>query len=90
MDLAAGLAGFLGREWGGPVTVSGLAASSAGARRANVAFDAETADGGRRRQPLLQPPQAVRQRRAWLEQPGHDLLQGGQRLLGRRARTKVQ
>ena len=49
MDLAAGLAGFLGREWGGPVTVSGLAASSAGARRANVAFDAETADGGMRR-----------------------------------------
>lgn len=47
-DLAAGLARFLEREWGGPVKISGLAASSAGARRANIAFDAET-DGGEKR-----------------------------------------
>jgi aminoglycoside phosphotransferase (APT) family kinase protein len=40
-DLAAGLARFLGEQWGGPVVVTNLAASSAGARRGNVLFDAE-------------------------------------------------
>lgn len=40
VDLAQGLAGFLTERWGRLVTVSCLAASSAGARRANVAFDA--------------------------------------------------
>jgi aminoglycoside phosphotransferase (APT) family kinase protein len=43
VDLAAGLAKFLGEQWGGPVTVTNLAASSAGARRGNVLFDAEGA-----------------------------------------------
>lgn len=45
-DLAAGLAAFLSEEWGRPVTVSHVAASSAGARRANVAFDANGFDDG--------------------------------------------
>lgn len=40
MDLGDGLAAFLEEQWGEPVKVSGLAASSAGARRANIAFDA--------------------------------------------------
>lgn len=44
VSLAAGLAAFLTECWGRPVTVSRLNASSAGARRANVAFDAS--DGG--------------------------------------------
>ena len=44
-DLAAGLAAFLEKEWGTPVKIRGLAASSAGARRANIAFDAETDQG---------------------------------------------
>ena len=40
-DLADGLAAFLTADWGRPVTVSGVSASSAGARRANVSFDAD-------------------------------------------------
>jgi aminoglycoside phosphotransferase (APT) family kinase protein len=44
-DLAAGLAAFLGAEWGRRVSVSKLSSSSAGARRSNVLFDA---DDGRR------------------------------------------
>ena len=40
-DLAEGLAEFLSGHLGEPVTVTGLAASSAGARRGNVLFDAE-------------------------------------------------
>lgn len=40
-DLAQGLASFLEQHWDAPVKISGLAASSAGARRANVAFDAQ-------------------------------------------------
>jgi aminoglycoside phosphotransferase (APT) family kinase protein len=39
-DLASGLARFLSDLWREPVTVTGLAASSAGARRENIAFDA--------------------------------------------------
>jgi aminoglycoside phosphotransferase (APT) family kinase protein len=48
-DLAGGLADFLARQWGEPVQVSGLNASSAGARRANVAFDAAGKGGPTRR-----------------------------------------
>lgn len=44
-DLATGLAAFLEQEWGAPVKIQGLAASSAGARRANIAFDAEPEGG---------------------------------------------
>lgn len=44
-DLAAGLAAFLEDKGGRPVKVTGLTASSTGARRANVAFDAD--DGER-------------------------------------------
>ena len=40
-DLADGLARFLSGHLGEPVAVAGLAASSAGARRGNVLFDAE-------------------------------------------------
>ncbi len=43
-ELAGGLAAFLSAEWGRPVTVTGVSASSAGARRANVAFDADDGD----------------------------------------------
>ncbi len=39
--LAAGLATYLGEAWGSEVTVSDLAASTAGARRHNVLFTAE-------------------------------------------------
>ncbi|HMC38595.1 MAG TPA: phosphotransferase family protein [Acidimicrobiales bacterium] len=49
-DLAEGLAAFLSKEWDRPVEITGLAASSAGARRANVAFDA---DDGRLVHPLV-------------------------------------
>ena len=48
-DLAQGLAAFLEQELGSPVKISGLAASSTGARRANVAFDAEPEGGEPRR-----------------------------------------
>jgi aminoglycoside phosphotransferase (APT) family kinase protein len=41
-DLAGGLARFLTDHLGEAVTVAGLTASSAGARRTNVLFDAET------------------------------------------------
>ena len=41
VDLAAGLATYLGEAWGSPVTVSDLSASTAGARRHNVLFTAE-------------------------------------------------
>ena len=44
-DLAVGLAAFLEDKGGRPVKVTGLTASSTGARRANVAFDAD--DGHR-------------------------------------------
>ena len=47
-DLAAGLARALGDAWGAPVTVRGLSASTAGARRTNIAFDAEAAGVVRR------------------------------------------
>jgi aminoglycoside phosphotransferase (APT) family kinase protein len=40
-DLAAGLGSFLAARWGRPVEVRNIEASSAGARRANVAFDAD-------------------------------------------------
>ena len=48
VDLAAGLAAYLGELWGSEVTVSELSASTAGARRHNVIFVAEV-DGERRR-----------------------------------------
>lgn len=38
-----GLAGFLTDLWGAPVAITGLVPSSTGARRANLAFDAEVA-----------------------------------------------
>ena len=44
-DPATGLAAFLEHEWGTAVKIQGLAASSAGARRANIAFDAEPERG---------------------------------------------
>jgi aminoglycoside phosphotransferase (APT) family kinase protein len=48
-DVAGGLADFLALQWGEPVQVSGLNMSSAGARRANVAFDATGRRGPIRR-----------------------------------------
>lgn len=45
-DLATGLARFLGDLHGEPFAVTGVRASSAGARRANVGFDAEARGGG--------------------------------------------
>ena len=45
---ARGLAGFLTREWGGPVAVENLSIASAGARRRNALFDAVEAGGARR------------------------------------------
>lgn len=47
--LSEGLAAFLEQEWGTGVKITGVAASSTGARRANVAFDAEPEGGGLRR-----------------------------------------
>jgi aminoglycoside phosphotransferase (APT) family kinase protein len=44
VDLAAGLATYLGEHWGTTVEVSGLSTTTAGARRHNVIFDA-TRDG---------------------------------------------
>jgi aminoglycoside phosphotransferase (APT) family kinase protein len=44
-DLAAGLQAFLEDKWERPVKVTGLTASSTGARRANVAFDADHGNG---------------------------------------------
>jgi aminoglycoside phosphotransferase (APT) family kinase protein len=49
-DVSEGLARFLSDTWGRPVTVSGAHASTAGARRANVLFDA---DDGDRSRPLV-------------------------------------
>jgi aminoglycoside phosphotransferase (APT) family kinase protein len=46
VDVAAGLAAYLGELWGSDVTVSELSASTAGARRHNVLFVAEV-DGER-------------------------------------------
>lgn len=43
-DLAAGLAAWASHHWGEPVTVDRVAASSAGARRSNVLFDAAVGD----------------------------------------------
>lgn len=40
-DLAGGLGAFLGEKWGRAVAVTNFSASSAGARRANISFDAE-------------------------------------------------
>lgn len=40
-DLTTGLAAYLTERWGRAVAVSGLSASSAGARRANIALDAD-------------------------------------------------
>ena len=48
-DLAQGLAAFLEQQWSRPVKISGIAASSTGARRANIAFDAEPERGEKRR-----------------------------------------
>jgi aminoglycoside phosphotransferase (APT) family kinase protein len=39
-DLARGLESFLGERWGRTVAVTNLAANTAGARRANISFDA--------------------------------------------------
>jgi aminoglycoside phosphotransferase (APT) family kinase protein len=41
VDLAAGLGAFLENLWGRPVEIHRLAASTAGARRANLSFDAD-------------------------------------------------
>jgi aminoglycoside phosphotransferase (APT) family kinase protein len=48
VDLAEGLAIYLGEAWGGEVEVTGLSTTTAGARRHNVVFDA-TLDGETRR-----------------------------------------
>jgi aminoglycoside phosphotransferase (APT) family kinase protein len=48
VDLAAGLATYLGEAWGGVVDVTNLSTTTAGARRHNVVFDA-TLDGEARR-----------------------------------------
>jgi aminoglycoside phosphotransferase (APT) family kinase protein len=48
-DLGSGLAAYLEHLWGVPVAVGGLAPSSAGARRANVAFDAAVEGSAPRR-----------------------------------------
>lgn len=48
VDLAAGLSTYLGEAWGADVVVENLSASTAGARRHNVLFDA-TVDGEVRR-----------------------------------------
>jgi aminoglycoside phosphotransferase (APT) family kinase protein len=48
VDLAAGLATYLGEAWGGDVEVINLSTTTAGARRHNVVFDA-TLDGETRR-----------------------------------------
>lgn len=39
-DLASGLSAYLSESWGCPVRIAGVEASSTGARRANIAFDA--------------------------------------------------
>ncbi|HET9733587.1 MAG TPA: phosphotransferase family protein [Acidimicrobiales bacterium] len=44
-DVAAGLAAFLEQQWARPVVVTGAEASSAGARRANLAVDVELGGG---------------------------------------------
>jgi aminoglycoside phosphotransferase (APT) family kinase protein len=44
-DITQGLEAFLGDTWGRPVTVSNLSANTAGARRANISFDAGMGDG---------------------------------------------
>ena len=44
-DLTTGLAAFLSELWGETVTVRDLSVSSAGARRGNVLFDAQTSNG---------------------------------------------
>ena len=43
-DVASGLAAFLKQEWGQDVTITNLSASTAGARRGNILFDAVTPD----------------------------------------------
>lgn len=48
-DLAAGLTAYLEQLWGTPVKVGGLTASTAGARRANMAFEAQPESGEARR-----------------------------------------
>jgi aminoglycoside phosphotransferase (APT) family kinase protein len=49
VDLATGLATYLGEEWGVAVEVSNLSTTTAGARRHNVLFDARVGDGDARR-----------------------------------------
>ncbi len=44
IDVAAGLATYLGEAWGEAVEVSGLSTTTAGARRHNVIFDARIGD----------------------------------------------
>jgi aminoglycoside phosphotransferase (APT) family kinase protein len=48
LDVAGGLATYLGEAWGAPVTVANVSLTTAGARRHNVLFDAVT-DGATRR-----------------------------------------
>ena len=57
--LADGLAAFLAGEWGEPVEVAGLTASTTGARRANLSFDARGPDGRLRRLVATIVPTAV-------------------------------
>jgi aminoglycoside phosphotransferase (APT) family kinase protein len=53
------VAAFLGETWGSPVTVTGAAASSAGARRTNVAFDAHHGSRTRRLVATIVPTAAI-------------------------------
>lgn len=46
LDVAAGLAAYLGEAWGEPVSVSSLSTSTSGARRHNVVFDARVGASG--------------------------------------------
>ena len=57
--LADGLGAFLAGEWGEPVEVAGLTASTTGARRANLSFDARGPDGRLRRLVATIVPTAV-------------------------------
>jgi aminoglycoside phosphotransferase (APT) family kinase protein len=58
-DLASGLGGYLSEVWGRPVQIVDVLASSAGARRANVAFDAVDGDDRHRLVATILPSASI-------------------------------
>jgi aminoglycoside phosphotransferase (APT) family kinase protein len=76
-DLGEGLSNFLADKWGRPVKVTNLSASSAGARRANISFDADDGVNTRALVATIMPTAAIQLNRIGAEAEVRTLARDG-------------